>query len=151
MNSYRSGTIRYPLNNLTEGRHTLSVKVWDVYNNSSTAYTEFIVAPSAEIALKHVLNYPNPFTTKTSFYFEHNQCCTNMDVQIQIFTVSGKQIKNIHQIVNMEGYRSAPIEWDGRDEYGDKIGRGVYIYRVRVKVPSTGKTAEQFEKLVILQ
>lgn len=150
MNSYRNGTIRYPLKSLTEGMHTLSVKVWDVYNNSSSSYTEFIVAPQAELALKHVLNYPNPFTTKTSFYFEHNQCCTNMDVQIQIFTISGKLIKNIHQSVNLEGYRSDPIEWDGTDEFGDKIGRGVYIYRVRVKVASTGAAAEQFERLVIL-
>ncbi|MBI4947733.1 MAG: type IX secretion system sortase PorU [Bacteroidetes bacterium] len=150
MNSYKKGTIRYPLTNLTEGSHTLSLKVWDVYNNSSSSYTEFIVASSAQLALKHVLNYPNPFTTKTSFYFEHNQCCTSMDVQIQIFTVSGKLVKTIHRNVTMEGYRSDPIDWDGTDDYGDKIGRGVYIYRLWVKT-SNYETAEQFEKLVILK
>jgi flagellar hook assembly protein FlgD len=121
-----------------------------VYNNSSSTYTEFIVAASAQLALNHVLNYPNPFTTKTSFYFEHNQCCTNMDVQIQVFTVSGKLVKSIHQFVNMEGYRSEPIDWDGTDDYGDKIGRGVYIYRLRVKT-AANETAEKFEKLVILK
>jgi len=150
LNNYKKGTIRYPLTSLPEGTHTLNVRVWDVYNNSSSTYTEFIVASSAQLALKHVLNYPNPFTTKTSFYFEHNVCCTNMDVQIQIFTVSGKSVKTIHQFVNMEGYRSEPIDWDGTDDYGDKIGRGVYIYRLRVKT-STNETAEQFEKLVILK
>ena len=72
-----------------------------------------------------------------------------MDVQIQVFTVSGKLIKTIHQFANMEGYRSEPIEWDGRDDYGDKIGRGVYVYRLRVK--AAGAVAEQFEKLVILK
>ena len=150
MNSYKKGSVRYPLANLSEGRHTLTIKVWDVYNNSSTAYTEFVVASSASLALKHVLNYPNPFTTKTSFYFEHNRCCTNMDVQVQIFTVSGKLVKTIQQRVNMEGFRSEPIDWDGTDDFGDKIGRGVYIYRLRVKT-SSGETAEQFEKLVILK
>jgi hypothetical protein len=149
LNNYKKGTVRYPLADLTEGKHTLGFKIWDVYNNSTSSYTEFIVASSADIALKHVLNYPNPFTTHTSFYFEHNQCCTNMDVQIQIFTVSGKMIKSIHQFVNMEGYRSEPIDWDGTDEYGTKIGRGVYIYRLRVKAGNT--IAEQFEKLVILK
>ncbi|MBI4930870.1 MAG: type IX secretion system sortase PorU [Bacteroidetes bacterium] len=149
LNNYKKGTVRYPLKDLAEGNHNLTVKVWDVYNNSSSTSTEFVVASSAELALKHVLNYPNPFTTKTSFYFEHNKCCTNMDVQIQIFTVSGKLIKSIYQLINMDGYRSSPIEWDGTDDYGDKIGRGVYVYRLRVK--ASGETAEQFEKLVILK
>ncbi len=149
LNNYKKGSVRFPLNNLSEGKHTLALKIWDVYNNSSTAYTEFVVAPSNQIALKHVLNYPNPFTTKTAFYFEHNQCCTNMDVQIQIFTVAGKVVKTIQKTVNMEGYRSEPIEWDGMDDYKDKLGRGVYIYRIRVKA---GKSvAEQYEKLVILK
>lgn len=149
LNSYKKGSVRYPLSDLKEGKHTLSVKVWDVHNNSSSAYTEFVVASSAEVALKHVLNYPNPFTTKTFFYFEHNQCCTQMDVQIQIFTISGKLVKTIHRLVNMEGYRSDPIEWDGTDDFGEKIGRGVYVYRLRVKAGT--KMAEQFEKLVILK
>ena len=151
MDNYKKGSVRYPLTDLSEGSHTLSFKVWDVYNNSSSSYTEFVVAPSAELALKHVLNYPNPFTTKTSFYFEHNKCCTNMDVQVQVFTVSGKLVKTIYQFVNMEGYRSAPIDWDGTDDYGDKIGRGVYIYRLRVKAVASGDVAQQFEKLVILK
>ncbi|MBA3971917.1 MAG: T9SS type A sorting domain-containing protein, partial [Bacteroidetes bacterium] len=149
LNSYKTGTIRYPFNELSEGKHTLKLKVWDVYNNSSQSYTEFIVARSAELALSHVLNYPNPFTTKTQFYFEQNQCCQVLDVQVQIFTVSGKLVKNIDQFVQTEGFRSDPIEWDGRDDFGDKIGRGVYIYRIKVKT-SEGTTAEKYEKLVIL-
>ena len=73
-----------------------------------------------------------------------------MDVQVQIFTVSGKLVKTIHQLVNMEGFRSDPIDWNGTDDFGDKIGCGVYIYRLRVK-DATGETAEQYEKLVILK
>ncbi|MCW3084436.1 MAG: hypothetical protein JWP12_1802 [Bacteroidetes bacterium] len=149
LNSYKSGSIRYPFNSLSEGHHTLDMKVWDVYNNSSKAYTEFVVAKSASLALDHVLNYPNPFTTRTSFYFEQNQCCQSLEVELQIFTVSGKLVKNFSQFVYAEGYRSAPIEWDGRDDFGDKIGKGVYVYRLKVKT-STGQTAEKYEKLVIL-
>lgn len=150
MDNYKAGTVRYPLSDLSEGAHTLTVKVWDVHNNSSTSTTEFVVAPNAELALKHVLNYPNPFTTRTSFYFEHNKCCTTMDVQVQIFSISGKLVKTIQQQVNLEGFRSDPIDWDGTDDFGDKIGRGVYVYRLRVKA-ATGEYAEQLEKLVILK
>jgi hypothetical protein len=149
LNSYKSGTIRYPFKDLSEGKHTLNLKVWDVYNNSSQSSTEFIVSESPTLALSHVLNYPNPFTTKTQFFFEHNQCCQLLNIQLQIFTISGKLVKNINKFVQAEGYRSDPIEWDGRDDFGDKIGRGVYIYRLKVKT-SQGATAEKYEKLVIL-
>jgi hypothetical protein len=149
LNSYQSGTIRYQLKNLPEGKHTLSLKVWDVYNNSSLATTEFVVSASSELMLNHVLNYPNPFTTKTQFFFEHNQCCQLLNIQLQIFTISGKLVKNISKYVQAEGYRSDPIAWDGRDDFGDRIGRGVYIYRLRVR-NSKGATAEKYEKLVIL-
>lgn len=148
-NSYQSGKIFYPLTNLSEGNHTLSVKAWDVQNNSSTVNTEFVVAPSAELALRQVLNYPNPFTTKTKFFVEHNQCCTDLTLQIQIFTVSGKLIKTIHSAVQNQGYRIDGIDWDGKDDYGDKIGAGVYIYRVKAQ-SSEGKSSEKIEKLVIL-
>lgn len=149
LNSYKSGTIRYPFKNLPEGKHTLSLKVWDVYNNSSMATTEFEVSTSSGLALNHVLNYPNPFTTKTQFFFEHNQCCQLLNVQLQIFTVSGKLVKNYSKYIHAEGYRSDPIEWDGRDDFGDRVARGVYIYRLKVK-NSRGESAEQVEKLVVL-
>ena len=83
------------------------------------------------------------------FYFEQNQCCQVLDVQIQIFTISGKLVKNFDELIQTEGFRSDGIEWDGRDDFGDKIGKGVYIYRIKVKT-SEGATAEKYEKLVIL-
>jgi flagellar hook assembly protein FlgD len=68
---------------------------------------------------------------------------------VQVFTVSGKLVRTINQQIYAEGFRSQPIEWDGRDDYGDKIGRGVYIYRMYVR-SSDGTSAEHYEKLVIL-
>ena len=97
-----------------------------------------------------MLNYPNPFTTKTSFYFEHNQPCCYLEVMIQIFTISGKLIKTIETVVSTDGFRNEPIAWDGRDDFGDNIGRGVYFYKLRVK-NQDGKYAEKLEKLVILK
>lgn len=150
IDNYQKGKIIYSLNKLSEGRHNLKLKVWDIYNNSSESYTEFIVASSSEIALAHVLNYPNPFTTHTSFFFEHNQACNDLDVQVQIYTVSGKLIKTLQKHLLCEGYRSDSIEWDGKDDFGDRIGKGVYVYRLKVNA-SGGKSAEKFEKLVVLR
>jgi len=120
-----------------------------MYSTILEAYTEFVVAKSAALALDHVLNYPNPFTTHTDFYFEHNHACDMLDVSIQIFTVSGKLVKTLDETVNTEGYRSEPISWDGLDDFGQKIGRGVYVYHVKVRTPE-GETADAYQRLVIL-
>lgn len=149
LDSYQRGSIRYPFSELEDGPHTLSLKVWDVYNNSTDAYTEFVVAQDAELALSHVLNYPNPFTTNTGFYFEHNRPGQSLDVKIQIFTVSGKLVRTLDSYVSTDGFRVGPIQWNGLDDYSDKIGKGVYIYKLRVLAPD-GKSADEFEKLVIL-
>jgi hypothetical protein len=150
LDTYKSGEVRYQLPELAEGNHTLSLKAWDVHNNSSSASIEFVVANSGTIALDHVLNYPNPFTTYTEFMFEHNQVCTSLDVRLQIFTVSGKLVKTIEQQVLQNGYRSQPIPWDGTDDFGDRIGKGVYVYRLEVR-NEDGELAEHYEKLVILK
>jgi hypothetical protein len=150
LNTYTSGIVRYPFTDIETGTHTLELKVWDVFNNSSYRSIDFVVADNAELALDHVLNYPNPFTTYTEFWFEHNRPCCGLDVQVQIFTITGKLIKTIDTWVETTGYRADPIPWDGRDDYGDPIGKGVYIYKLRVK-DIQGEYAEKIEKLVILK
>lgn len=147
--SYQKGSVRYKISELTEGEHHLKFRAWDILNNMGESELDFTVSTSATLALYYVLNYPNPFTTQTAFYFEHNKPNVEYEISIQIFTISGKLIKTIltHQVLT--SYRSDPIEWDGRDDYGDKIGRGVYIYRIRVK-SSDGEIAEKIEKVVIL-
>ncbi len=149
LDTYKSGQINYQFSDLEEGAHTLSLKVWDVYNNSSKSIIEFVVANTENFALNHVLNYPNPFTTHTDFYFEHNQVCDYLDVQIQVFTVSGKLVKTINDRMHGEGFRSKGVSWDARDDYGDKLARGVYVYTLKV-TNERGENIEKTEKLVIL-
>ncbi len=150
VDTYKSGQVRYRFGKLADGPHTLTVKAWDTHNNSSEKSTEFVVASSAELALAHVLNYPNPFTTRTEFYFEHNRPCNTLEAQVQVFTVSGRLVKTLNRRLTCDGFRTEPLAWDGRDDFGDNLGRGVYVYRLSVAAPD-GAKAEQFEKLVILR
>ena len=156
LDNYKKGTVRYPLYQLEEGRHKISVKAWDVANNSAEGFTEFIVAKSGKVALDHVFNYPNPFTDQTDFQFEHNLPGQAMDVQVQIFTVSGRLVKTIQQNIYAEGYRIAnELTWDGKDEFGDQLGRGVYLYKIKIRADQGTenyiKSESEFEKLVILK
>jgi Peptidase family C25 len=149
LNSYQQGAVRFQMPELAPGTHSIKLKAWDVLNNSNEAILEFIVANDEVPELKHVLNYPNPFTTKTQFWFEHNKPGQPLDVRIQIMTITGRVIKTILQTITTEGNRSAEIEWDGKDEYGDKLGRGVYLYILRITTADK-KKKEVIEKLVIL-
>ncbi|MBI1837441.1 MAG: type IX secretion system sortase PorU [Flavobacteriia bacterium] len=132
LDSYQQGEVNYTFPILSPGTHTLTFKVWDINDNSAEQ------------------NYPNPFTTKTDFYFEHNQVCSNLDVQIQIYTVSGKVIKTINKTVSTIGFRSDGITWDGKDDFGDDLAKGVYIYKLSVR-SETGEIAEKIEKLFLLK
>lgn len=151
LNNYKIGAVKYPFYLLAAGKHTLKVKAWDVYNNPGEGYTEFVVAQGAKVALNHVLNYPNPFTSNTWFQFEHNRPGEDLDVSINIATISGKIVKRIHQKLRSDGFRiDKQIAWNGLDDYGEKIGKGVYVYFVTIR-DSKGDNDTKYEKLVILQ
>jgi hypothetical protein len=147
--SFNCGKVRYPLQNLAPGDHTITVRAWDVNNNSAEQTLTFRVVSEDKLELSHVLNYPNPFTTHTEFYFEHNQPGGTFDIQVNIYTISGKLVRTLYDTQYMEGNRCRAIPWDGLDDFGDKLAKGTYLYRVRVK-SQEGKTAEVVEKLVIL-
>ncbi len=149
LDNYQQGQIRYQLPTLADGMHTLKIKAWDVFNNSSEIIIEFTVQKKQQLTISHVYNYPNPFTSKTTFWFEHNQPSENLNVLINIFSVSGKLVHQIKRTINNAGNRSAEIEWDGKDLYSsEKLGRGVYIYRIIV-TSNNGK-AEATQKLYLL-
>ncbi|MEM7036013.1 MAG: type IX secretion system sortase PorU, partial [Bacteroidota bacterium] len=150
-NSYQEGLIQYPFRDLEQGEHSLKVKVWDVANNSSERSLTFVVADDATFALGHVLNYPNPFTTNTKFFIEHNRHGSVLSVDVQIYTVAGNLVKSLEDTFIAEGNLYCDMEWDGLDEYGDALGRGVYVYKVRVKDENTGDQVSKFEKLVVLR
>ncbi|MEI6507915.1 MAG: type IX secretion system sortase PorU [Bacteroidota bacterium] len=149
LDTYQEGEVNYRLKKLAQGNNRAKLRAWDVYNNYSESFVDFVVASSAEMALQHVLNYPNPFTTHTTFHFDHNKAGLPLLVSVQIFTISGKLVKTLRtETVSATGHFDQ-ISWDGRDDFGDAIGKGVYVYKVSVR-STIGKTAEQFQKLVIL-
>ncbi|MEN2399628.1 type IX secretion system sortase PorU [Flavobacterium sp. MC2016-06] len=150
LDDYTNGNLRFPLRDLTPGLHTISFTAWDVYNNPVTSEIQFTVVGDDSLTLTHVLNYPNPFSTYTQFWFSHNRPYEPLDVQVQVMTITGKVVWTKNQVITTEGFLSREITWDGKDDFGDRIGKGVYIYKLTVKSNLTNKKAEKYEKLVIL-
>jgi len=150
LDNFRKGKVAYQLKDLDPGMYTIQFKVWDVYNNLSTTEIQFLVKEEEALKIEKVLNYPNPFVNYTEFWFTHNRPFEPLDVQVQIMTIAGRIVKTINRQITTEGNLSREIQWDGRDDFGDRIGKGVYIYRLTVRSTQTGKKVEKIEKLVIL-
>ena len=150
LDDYTKGRVYFPFRNLAVGLHTLTFIAWDVYNNKVTEDIQFVVVGDENIALDHVLNYPNPFVSYTEFWFSHNRPFEPLEVQVQVMTITGKIVWTKNQIVTTDGFLSRNITWDGKDDFGDRIGKGVYVYKLTVKSTLSNKKAEKIEKLVIL-
>lgn len=148
LDNYKKGTVRFQLPVLEPGNHSLHIRAWDVLNNSGETSIDFLVAKDENLQLGHVLNYPNPFSTHTEFWFEHNKPGQLLNITVQVMTISGRVVKELKKQVITEGNRCREMEWDGRDEQGQRLGRGVYLYKLQVSAGSYVK--EILEKLVIL-
>ena len=150
LNDFTKGRVYFPFRNLAVGLHSLIFKAWDVYNNPVNAEIQFVVVGDDTITLNHVLNYPNPFVSYTEFWFSHNKPFEPLEVQVQVMTITGKIVWTKNQTVTNDGFLSREITWDGKDDFGDRIGKGVYVYKLTVKSTLSNKKAEKIEKLVIL-
>ncbi len=155
LDDFTKGKVKYQYRDLEPGLHTLVVKAWDVYNNSVSAELQFMVVnENEELVVSRVLNYPNPFVSYTEFWFNHNSSA-DLDVMVQVYTVTGKLVKTLRGNSSSNNksdsnflFRGLP--WDGKDDFGDKIGKGVYVYKLTVRSLGTNKKVVKFEKLVIL-
>jgi flagellar hook assembly protein FlgD len=98
-------------------------------------------------SISNVLNYPNPFSTRTQFVYTLTGSTTPDFFRIQIMTVSGKVVREITQdeIGGLRiGTHRTEYAWDGTDEYGDKLGNGVYLYRI-ITQKADGSAYEKYD------
>jgi hypothetical protein len=146
--SFQSGLISYQLSNLKAGKHTLKLKVWDVYNNSSETSIEFIVIKDESFEIQHIVNYPNPFRESTDFYISQNQSGQSVEVKIAIYTLTGSLIKTIEQKFENPGFNLGPVHWNGEAENSEKVRQGLYIYKVEL-ITEDGKKVAKAGKLSI--
>ena len=158
---YQKGNVTYPFRNLALGQHQLTFKVWDINNNSTTETLNFEVKDEADqhLIINRPLNWPNPFTNKTYIQFEHN-CDDILDVNVQIYTITGKLVRTLTNVVVAEpflqGFRTPrqAIEWDGKDDFGDTVAKGTYIFKIFAKSQNQEKckgSATAVEKMVLLK
>lgn len=149
VNNYKSGKVLYDLSGLTVGNHSLTVKAWDNFNNSSEKTISFQVITGGKFVIKNLFNYPNPFSTETNISLEHNRPDNYLDVTINIFTIDGRIIRIIKTKVEATGYTLPPVIWDGNDEGGRRARKGIYPYSITI-VSGNGDSARASGRMIIL-
>lgn len=148
LNSFQQGRVVFPFHNLEPGSYRLSLRAWDVYNNPGMASLDFSVIASPQILITDLINYPNPFSDRTSFGFNHNKPASELLIQIDIFDLQGKFIRQLESKVYASGYDIPPIEWDGTDNGGTPARNGIYLFRLSVS-DAAGQTTVKSQRLVI--
>ncbi len=147
---FSKGTVRFQLKGLSDGSHVISLKAWDLYNNSSTAVLPFVVEPSSKLVIEHLINIPNPVTDATDFVFEHNEAGKRLNVDIDIYKLDGRRVKSLQRVLTPAGFTSGRIHWNCTTESGEKISRGIYVYQLKVSLPD-GQTKYLRNKLVFIR
>ncbi len=144
--SFSSGQAAFNLPQLTAGRHTLRVKAWDGANNSAVLEMPIELVSAGKLKLTQVLNYPNPMKEKTNFCYILSAPAD--EVVIDIYSLAGRLMRTIRATFVRAGY-NFDTTWDGRDNDGDRVASGVYVYKICARQAS--KETEEFGKLVVMR
>ena len=150
LNTYYSGSITYKLKDIEEGAHTLTLTIWDAYNNVTETTMDFYVVNSKNIKLVNLYNYPNPMKTSTSFHYEHNQADNEIKVTINIYDVSGNLVKSIQREKTPNGFIDNSITWDGKSSGGTPMQAGIYPYTIEIQT-NTGNKLYGEQKILLVR
>jgi len=131
---------------LEDGNYSLSITGRNNAGNQANNLTkDFSV--SSEPKIIELYNYPNPFSSDTYFTFKLTQIPD--ELKIKIFTVAGRLIKYFNLNPAKLNYDFNRIHWDGRDQDGDLIANGVYLYKAIMTIG--GKTQTLTQKLAVMR
>lgn len=143
------GYIRYDFSTLAPGRHTLTLKAWNIYNYSNQASIEFVVQSADTASIGRFFAYPNPATEQTVIHLEHNCPQGINSAVVTIFDMRGQQVRQFSPSINNDSFVVDPIHWDFCTEGGAALQRGIYLVR-GILTTTDGETLVAATRLVKL-
>jgi len=149
LDDFTKGSLLFPLNTLSIGIHTLTVKAWDTHNNPSTKTITFWVEDSSKLRIESVFNSPNPITNQTTFFVQHNRPRELLLAKLYIFTTNGKRVWHDEQEVFSTGYMLDSLHWDATSYSGQKLNKGTYLYTIELISALSRTTDTHSGKLII--
>ena len=150
LDTYKKGSIRFPILGLSAGRHVLTVKAWDVYNNPAEASINFLVTDGEGLVIENFGNFPNPFAERTTLFFTHNRSGDDLEAQLFIFSLAGELIKSAEFSITKSEYHINLMELYAFEGAEKKLSPGLYLARLIVRSMTNGSKNEQVTKLIVL-
>ncbi len=147
LDDFKRGWIRFPMYGLSPGKHSLEVKVWDVYNNLGSTTLEFEVIDTTSPQLLQIGCYPNPSSGNITFTFNHNLAQMPLEATLEIMDISGKSVFQSIKNFTPVGFVENAFQWDGTDQFGKKIADGLYVYRIQIRLKN-GQSLQACQKLI---
>lgn len=146
--SSTTGSTYYNIPELEPGRHTLLFRAWDTMNNPTTTILDFNVVKSLRPTINNVAVSQNPASTSTTFIIAHSFGGSSIDVTIDVFDMSGRQLWS-HSESGAQTGSAYTVDWNLTLESGEKLQTGVYLYRVRIASDGSS-TASKAKKLIVI-
>lgn len=146
--SYQSGKVGFQIPALEDGKHKLTFRSWDVLNNSSVAELTFEVAGGLSPRIFDINVTENPVRSTTSFIVSHDRAGSQIDVEVEIFDLSGRKVAT-RKVNEVASGNTTIVAWDACSTGGSPMRTGVYLYRARV-TSSDGMYTSKAKKLVVL-
>ena len=143
---YRSGQVSFSIPELSEGKHQLLFRAWDVMNNSSTTELSFEVVKGEPGSIT-IDCRRNPGSNLATFIITHDRVGTLLDVQLDLYDTSGRQIWR-HRESGVASGNVYTMDWDMSISGGRPLMTGVYIYRISVSSEG-GSEVSQAKKMII--
>ncbi len=147
--TYTSGSTYYSIPELTPGKHQLTFRAWDIQNNSSATTLNFNVVSGLRPSLFDIGVTENPAKTSTTFIVSHDRRESNMDVVIELFDTSGRQLWR-HAESGIPTSDTYTMTWNLSVDGGRPLGTGVYLYRVKVASEGSSYTSKA-KKLIVVR
>lgn len=149
IDDFTKGTVTFPLKNLTPGKHTLTLKAWDTYNNPAQATIEFRVTESEDLVIQSFGNYPNPFQTSTTLSFTHNRSGDTLEGTLVLYDPLGNILHNHRFTIPSSSYQVDLLELVPGVNFFKNQPRGLYFARLSIRSVTNGSKNEQVTKLIL--
>ncbi|MFT3737727.1 MAG: type IX secretion system sortase PorU [Breznakibacter sp.] len=152
LDSYKEGTIQYQLPELTSGEHTLTLRVWDTYNNSSSATITFVVENSSKLGVRKYNIYPVPVKSGGTIRFsaEHDDPNSAIEARCRLVTIGGVTVRNQQQTLYSSGTITNEMEIKAVADNGRPLERGIYLLDVDL-LSETGKKSRLSQKIMVAE
>ena len=146
---FTSGTIMFPMRNLSPGKHTLTLKAWDTFNNPAQATIYFTVTDSESLYIDDFGNYPNPFKGNTTLFFKHNRAGDDLTASLTLYDYSGQILSTKEFDIFDSNYEVDLVELNREIDFGKNQSGGLYFIRLIVRSLSNGSKNERVTKLIL--